>query len=439
MHTEQVVPIGAADSQDRLFPAERTGQHTARVRGEDRCQQHARKAQEHEHPLGRARVLAGHLERVGDVVDQDVLPGCNGVHGASDSLRLGQGRCGIGVKRLAHHEDVDLEDRLIAKNRAGGGCHVLEGRHDRLGENLGPDDHRVAHIYELLELFSLAAIEQRLRPRHVSDAADAYAEGLAQPRHAYLDSVTGPDRQRTGRLRAEKSCARFVGAVDDPDGRVVVQISLVEAEHAGRLGRPRLAHGERAGVEIDERQRFGSGNAWDLADLARQFLETEWFGGVRLEGHTDLTAGEARARAQRGDGLDRSVRHHVVRQRHLGIGSHGAQIEAELGLPLGERELTARIGHPRAGDGQRVGHVGKGRRRFVPNDDLIGGMGTLVRQYQRDVPALARLESRRSDLFGQPHLVAEGIAQDTLHVDRDRSDRTRGHGRRRTVDEEQDG
>ena len=35
MHAEEVTPIGAADPQDRLFPTQRTGQHAARVRGEE--------------------------------------------------------------------------------------------------------------------------------------------------------------------------------------------------------------------------------------------------------------------------------------------------------------------------------------------------------------------------------------------------------------------
>ena len=166
-------------------------------------------------------------------------PGATALTASATALRLGEGRSGIGVKRLAHHEDVDLEDRLITKDRAGGGCHVLEGRHDRLGEDLGPDDHRVPDVDELLELFSLAAVEQRLRSRDVGDAADAYAERLAHAGHAYLDDTAGPNGQGASRLGAEQPGARFVGSLDDADGRILLEVLLVQAEDADRLGRPR--------------------------------------------------------------------------------------------------------------------------------------------------------------------------------------------------------
>ena len=89
MHAEQVSSVGAADPQDRLFPAQRTGQHAARVRGEDRRQQSTGESEEDEHALGRSGVIAGHLKCIGDVVDQDVLPGRDGIDGVGDSLGLG--------------------------------------------------------------------------------------------------------------------------------------------------------------------------------------------------------------------------------------------------------------------------------------------------------------------------------------------------------------
>ena len=89
MHAKQVTPVGAADPEDRLFPPQRTGQHAARVRGEDGSQQSSGESEEDEHALGRSGVIAGYLECIGNVVDQDVLPGCDGIHGVSDRLGLG--------------------------------------------------------------------------------------------------------------------------------------------------------------------------------------------------------------------------------------------------------------------------------------------------------------------------------------------------------------
>ena len=246
-------------------------------------------------------------------------PSATALTRVSDRLGLGQSRSGIGVERLALQEDVDLEDRLTTKDRAGGRRHVLEGRDDRFGEDLGPDDHRVPDVDELLELFSLPAVEEGLRPRHVGDAADAYAEGLAHAGHADLHDTTGTDRQGPGRLGAEQSGARFVGTLDDPDGRVLLEVSVVQAEDANRLGRPLGASRERAGVEIDERQRLCSGYARDLADLAGQLVKAQRFGGVGLDRDADLAAGEARARTQGRHRLHGRVGHHVVRQRDLGL------------------------------------------------------------------------------------------------------------------------
>ena len=131
-----------------------------RIRRKECRQQRAGKSEEDEHALSCSRVIPRHLERIGDVVDQDVLARRYVVDGVGDSLRLGERGSWIGVEWLAHHEDVDLEDWLVTQDGAGRGCHVLEGRHDRLGEDLRSDDHRVPDVDELLELFSLAAVEQ---------------------------------------------------------------------------------------------------------------------------------------------------------------------------------------------------------------------------------------------------------------------------------------
>ena len=66
-------------------------------------------------------------------------------------------------------------------------------------------------------------------------------------------------------------------------------------------------------------------------------------------------------------------------------------------------------------------------------------MGTVVRQDERDVPALTRLQPRWGDLLGEANLIAEWIGEDPLHIDRDWRNRTLGHSRGGTVDEEQDG
>ena len=53
--------------------------------------------------------------------------------------------------------------------------------------------------------------------------------------------------------------------------------------------------------------------------------------------------------------------------------------------------------------------------------------------------AFARLKLGGRDLFGEAYPIAERIRQHPLHVDRNGSNGPRSHGRRGSVDEEQDG
>ena len=83
MHPEQVTPVGAADPQDRLFATQRAGQHPPAYEVRIAAAKH-REARGRRTCAWPSGVVARHLERIGDVVDQDVLPGCDGIDGVSD-------------------------------------------------------------------------------------------------------------------------------------------------------------------------------------------------------------------------------------------------------------------------------------------------------------------------------------------------------------------
>ena len=252
-------------------------------------------------PFGRHRWP---LECIGDVVDQDVLPGSDRIDCIGDTFRLGEGGCGISIERLAYREYVDLENRSTTQDRARGRGHVVKSRDDRFREHLGLDDHRVSDIDELLELLSFPAVEEGLRARYIGDATDPYAERLAHPRHPYLHGTTGTDRQSARRLRAEQAGARFVGPADDLDGWVLLEVSVVQAKDADPFGEPLGACRGRALVEIHERKRLCSRHAGDPADLSRQLVKAERFGGIGFDRDANLAAGEARPGTQRWHRLD---------------------------------------------------------------------------------------------------------------------------------------
>ena len=333
VHPHQVAAVGAADAQDRLLAPEGAGQDAAGVRGQERAEQGAGQAEEHEHALGRAGVVAGHLEGVGDVVHQGVLAGRDLGDGPGDRPGLGQGGARVGVEPVAFDGDVHLEDRPALDDVASGRLRLLEGGHDRLGEHLGLDHHGVVEVDELLELLALPAVEEGPGPRQVGDPADADRQGLVPARDVDLDDVAGPGRQRPGRLGAEQPVAWLVGPADDPDGGVVLAVPVVEAEQAHRTGHLPGAGTERAGGQVDEGELVGRGHAGDVGDPARQLGQARRTGRVGRTRRDDLAAGEGCLEAKGRDRLHRRGSGRAVADRHPPPGGTVPRLSPNLASP----------------------------------------------------------------------------------------------------------
>ena len=170
--------IGPMEAQGRLFTALCIGMDVGTESGEERRQEHSRKAKEQEHPFAYSCVVPGHLESVRDVVDEVVLPRGDPTHLLCNRPRLPQRRGGVRLQEGSIDQNIDLRDWQAFEDRPLRGAGGPKRRHDGVPERRGRNHHGKRHVEEVVEFAHLAAGEQRLRLREIGDTADRHPQDL---------------------------------------------------------------------------------------------------------------------------------------------------------------------------------------------------------------------------------------------------------------------
>ena len=287
-----------------MFTALRGREDAARVRGQERRHQDARKAEEQEHPLARGRVVPRHRERVRDVVDQVVLPGTDALDEPGDPLRLLQGGPRVRLQPGSIDQHVQLQHREALDLAADRCPSPVEGRDDLASKDLRGDDDRVRHVEELLELAGLSAGEQRLRTGQIDHAAHRQGKPIGATRDAQLGRGAGLRRECRGRLGAQKGRRRPEASGDDAYRGVVLLIPPIEGEHTNRMANGGAADRERTGRKIDEAEPVRGGNPRDRLRPRSELLERQHLRRVRRGRLHLLATGDRAPEPKRSDIAD---------------------------------------------------------------------------------------------------------------------------------------
>jgi hypothetical protein len=395
--------MGTADSQGRLFAALHGGEDAAGVRRQEGRHQQPGHPEEEEHPLAHGRVISGHRERVGDVVDQEVLGIADPIDGLGDARGLCQGGCGVRLQPGPIDQHVELQHREALGHAANGGARRGECRDDLVPERRGGYDHRIRHVEELLQLGGLPAREQGLGSSQVDHAAHRKRERVSAPRNADLDRRAGLRHECLSGLGAHQDGPRRETSRDDPDGRVVRLISPVEREDADWIADGGTAGGDRVGRKVDEAESVRGGDTGDPRHLRLELLQRQDRRCVRRRRHHLLTAGDRTLESERTDIVDRLSGSDGVRDPHDGVRFYPPDVQAEARRPVGQRALPGDVWDPAAPHRRRAVDVRERRCWRVVHHDLVRRRGTFVGDdecHRRLLPGTER--RRRRDPFGQP-------------------------------------